>query len=434
MQQVVAEGAQAMEPRPDVGQQLDLDRAVSDGHRAKIVAHQARGAARSRSPSARAGSIEAGSSRGTPDRGRVGRSIVATWAGAISLLPRAPWLDGGCATLDDRELVGIDRKPRALLTIGPGDTHLGARGRPEAHVQPAELAADVPTADRQLMPDGDVADPHVDPRADRVAVRARLLDLEHEPMAHRGRRVGRPCSDISPDDGIGSVVDLDEVEQAVEVEVGQRRAAPPIESQDAGPIGRLDEGPVRLAEEQVAWIALGVVGLRAHVPLRDEQVDEAVVVDIGELGVPRRRGQARVAGERPRRGHAATQRDIAEGGPAGPGGEGLELVVALAGEIDLGQPVPGQVLAGDPHPPDLQRWPPVGGGVESRRLARRHAPQLLRAIGVVLAIVRHAQVAPARAVPRAEEHGERAVTRARGSPSHRQIHLAWDAGACRRRR
>ena len=104
-------------------------------------------------------------------------------------------------------------------------------GVAEAEVRPAELAAGVAAADHELAP-GDRGSPirvSID-GADRVAVRAGL--------AAAGRRASRPSppahrpmprADVAPQPGGRREVDHDEVEQPVDVEVGERRAAAPVE-------------------------------------------------------------------------------------------------------------------------------------------------------------------------------------------------------------
>ena len=71
-----------------------------------------------------------------------------------------------------------------------------------------------------------------------------------------------------------------------------------------------------------------------------------------------------------------------------------------------GKPSAGQVVAGDAHPLDLQPDPAVGVGVQPRRTVGAHPPELLLALrGLVeLAIVADPQVAPAGAIPVAEQH------------------------------
>src|SRR6185312_8512983 len=105
----------------------------------------------------------------------------------------------------------------------------------------------------------------------------------------------------------------DQVGQPVEVEVGERRTPALREGQYTGRLGRLDEGAVGPAEEEVARVARRVVRLAADVALRDEQVDEPVVVDVGELRVPGGRRQDVAARERSRRVDASREGDVAVG-------------------------------------------------------------------------------------------------------------------------
>ena len=90
----------------------------------------------------------------------------------------------------------------------------------------------------------------------------------------------------------------------VEVEVDERGAPRPLEADDARRLRAFDERAVGVADQEVVRVAGGVVGLRLDVALADEQVEEAVVVDVLELGVPRRRRE-----------HVAT-RERAVGGDA----------------------------------------------------------------------------------------------------------------------
>ena len=155
-------------------------------------------------------------------------------------------------------------------------------------------------ADRQLTSKDPLAHAHLHPCPDRVDVRCGLHDAERQPVAHGAwvRGVARP--DVPPQPDRPAVVDLDEVEHAVDVEVGQRRSPPSFEGDDAGGIGCLAERPVRLPEEKVAGVQQRVVGLVGDVALRDEEIDEAVVVDVRELVVPGGGGPGVAAGERSR--------------------------------------------------------------------------------------------------------------------------------------
>jgi hypothetical protein len=145
----------------------------------------------------------------------------------------------------------------------------------------------------------------------------------------------------------------------------------------------LDERPVGPSDQQVARVPRGEVLLGLDVALGDEQIDDPVVVDVLELGMPCRRGQGIAARVGTRRGHALVDRDVPVGRPAGRVRQRLELVVSLACQIHLGQAVTGDVVAGDAHP-QITGAASRPRGVEARRLARRRA-ELLLAVEVVVA-------------------------------------------------
>ena len=64
-----------------------------------------------------------------------------------------------------------------------------------------------------------IAGPDLDPRADRVAVRPRVVQPQREPTAHRRRRRRVPAADVRQTLDRRPVVDDDEIEQAVQVQV-----------------------------------------------------------------------------------------------------------------------------------------------------------------------------------------------------------------------
>src|SRR5258706_4607369 len=213
-------------------------------------------------------------------RGVVMSDGASSWT-AGSPRPERPGL-----ALDVEELVGVGMQPGPDRPVGPLDADLGARRGAEPAMHPAGLPAVVATADGQLATHRGVPDAHLDPCADRIAVRPGLGRAHGQPVAELGRRRRVARADAPPDLDRGTEVDLDEVEQSVEVEVGQRRAATEVEADDAGGIGALDGRSVGLAEEEVARVLLGEIELLADIALRDEQVDVAVVVDVLELRVP----------------------------------------------------------------------------------------------------------------------------------------------------
>ena len=276
-------------------------------------------------------------------------------------------------------------------------------------MDPTELPAGVPTADRDLVDGGAVVDAGLHPGADGVRVGRRLTQAQRRPGAHRRRPFGIAGADVAPELGGCRTVDDDEVEQAVEVEVDDGGAARPLVPHDPGLGGCLHERAVTPAEQQVVGIAGRVTDLGLDVALGDEQVGQAVVVDVGELVVPRRRRQHVAADEGAVGGDSALERDVLVGRLVAVAGEGLQLVVGLTRQEHLGPAVAGQVVTGDAHPPDLQRTPPVGLRVGMRGLIGHDAPELLAAVAVVVPVVRHAQVAPAGPAPVAEQHRQRAV-------------------------
>src|SRR3954469_21758572 len=247
-----------------------------------------------------------GRSAGAPNSGS---STVARRARTDDTLKRSSWcrwrppLDAPAAMVEDLEAVRIDALPRRRLAVRPFDLDLGRRGRSQPEMKPPELAAAVAAADRDLPPLDQVADPDHDGGADRVHVRGRRPKAHGQPVAGIARGGDSPAGGVRapargrgsdgpgvpPDPHRRSVERFDEVEAAVEVEVGDGGAAPAIEVEDPGLVGHLDERAIGLAEKQVARVASGVGRVRADVALRDEEVDEAVVIDILEGGMPGRR-------------------------------------------------------------------------------------------------------------------------------------------------
>ena len=281
-------------------------------------------------------------------------------------------------------------------------------------MDPAQLPAGVTAADGHLVDRRAIADARLDPRPDGVDVGSRLEQAHGDPRSHRLRTGGVAAAGVPPHRHRRGPVDHHEIEQAVEVEIDEGGATCTVVADDPGVLGALGERAVGLADEQVAGVARGVSLLGLDVALGDEQVREAVVVDVGELGVPGRRRQHVAAGERSVGGGAALEGDVLVGRAGRPVGEGLQLVVALARQEHLGSAVTREVGAGDAHAPDPQWPPPVGLGVESRRLTGGDSPQLIAAVAGVVAIVRHPQVALPGSGPVAEQHRESAVAGGQG--------------------
>ena len=212
--------------------------------------------------------------RSSPDRVRAaqGRRAHAGYAARRSrdagLRGRSPGTRSGrvaaqpCRTSLVRA-VGRSRRSRRPRTARHG-RHAGS---PSGHVTRTsaavagpsptwmrpERAADVPAADHQLAAQHGLADPDLDHGPDGVPVGARLARGGRPASAPWARAPSAvPAPDVAPDPDRRAEVGLNEVRQAVEVEVRQRRApAPRRSSRTPGRLGGLDERPVGLAEEQV---------------------------------------------------------------------------------------------------------------------------------------------------------------------------------------
>src|SRR5207245_11743007 len=136
------------------------------------------------------------------------------------------------------------------LAAWPRHADVGPVRRPQAKMDPAELAAGMAAADRELAPLDPIADAYLRPCPDRVRVRPWLHDVQGEPVAHRARSGGLAATDVPPEAYRRPVADLDQVEHPVEVEVGQRGSPPPVEADDAGRVGGLAERAVGLSEQE----------------------------------------------------------------------------------------------------------------------------------------------------------------------------------------
>src|SRR2546422_953879 len=112
----------------------------------------------------------------------------------------------------------VERGPG--LATRPRHADVSSGRIPEAKMDPAELAAGMATADRELAPLDPIADAYLHPCPDRVRVRSGLDDAQREPVAHRARFEGVAATDVPPEAHRRPVVDLDQVEHPVEVEVG----------------------------------------------------------------------------------------------------------------------------------------------------------------------------------------------------------------------
>ena len=232
-----------LEPRVEAGQERQVRAVLAVRVHDQPVVARARPRARAARPAA-PGSAPAGSSGARPGMPKSGRSIVGEPGRASSSVIASSAAGGvhgigrGRAALDVDELVRGDRHPRARprrRATSPGPRPR-SRGPSPTCVQPSWPPTWPPPTVELARGSSRVAGLRLDHRADRVAVRAGLAQPQrrasgpsapaHPPCPHP---TFRQSADGAPR------FDLDEVEQPVEVEVGERRAAAAVEGHDARP-------------------------------------------------------------------------------------------------------------------------------------------------------------------------------------------------------
>ena len=111
-----------------------------------------------------------------------------------------------------------------------------------------------------------------------------------------------------------------EVNEAVEIEVGQRSPPGHGDAGHAGLVADLNELAVSTLQEQVVGILYGEIRHGVDVALRDEEVDQPVIVHILELGMPTGTGTKIVTHIGPVRRHAPGEGDVCIAGLCRPGG------------------------------------------------------------------------------------------------------------------
>ena len=239
------------------------------------------------------------------DQADAGSKLAARATGVLEFgRRRQPVFGVRLAALDPHEVVGERFIGVAPLAVRPFDADLGALGGAEADMDEAGLARGVAAADGNGARHGVVAGLDRDARADGVAVGVGLSELDLQPVAERHVPPSGAGAEIAEEADRRLAVDHDEVEHAVEIEVDERGAASALRRGDAGLSADLGEGPVPPAEEQVVGIVGGELRHRLDVALGDEEIEQAVIVHVGELAVPAGRGAEVAAGIGPRRGHA----------------------------------------------------------------------------------------------------------------------------------
>ena len=133
---------------------------------------------------------------------------------------------------------------------------------------------------------GVVAKPQLDPRANGVPIGTRLSELDCDPIAHRSRLRRYAQPDVAQQHDVLSAVHLDQVEHPVEVEIRKRGTPGTGEAEKAGGFCTFGEGSVLVAQEQVIRVIRRRLDHGLDVAFGNEEVDEPVVVDVLELGVP----------------------------------------------------------------------------------------------------------------------------------------------------
>ena len=231
----------------------------------------------------------------------------------------------------------VRRRPRCHGPTSPSGHWTrtsAALGRPQPEVDPAELAAGVAAADRQLAPHASRRRPGPRSRrrsASRFGPGWSSRSASQWPIGAGAAAVARRRRCATAVTGSPWLTST-RSSRPSRLKSASGRAAAPVEADDARP-----PRPPRRTSRRAGRGAgcsgpsSAKSGCALDVALGDEQVDEAVVVDVLELRVPGGRGQDVAARERPGRGHAALEGDVAVGRLVGPGGQRLQLVVALAG-------------------------------------------------------------------------------------------------------
>src|SRR6476469_8753294 len=143
---------------------------------------------RARSASIRSGYRAGGSSGRTADSSKSGRRTSASrgWVALINVRPPSrggwgPWSGRAARAVEIEELVRLNAHPWAPRPVGPEHADVGHGGGTEPDVGPAELPPGLPPTDRELAPGRRIPDLHLEPGADRVDVRTRLMGPDLEP-------------------------------------------------------------------------------------------------------------------------------------------------------------------------------------------------------------------------------------------------------------
>ena len=194
---------------------------------------------------------------------------------------------------DRDDLIDVSRPPRVDLPIWPRHSYLGLGRSTQTEVDRARAAR----SRVRLRPSAPARDRRRPPgrRSRRRSRRGSVRPGRGRPRAN-GPSARWPClarAHVAPQSDVARRITC--TRSSMPSRLRSTTAAPRALSKldDAGRLASFDERAVGLADQQVARVTSGVVRLGVDVALGDEQVDEAVVVDVLELGVPRGRGQRR---------------------------------------------------------------------------------------------------------------------------------------------
>ena len=163
-----------------------------------------------------------------------------------------------------------------------------------------------------------------------------------------------------------------------------------------------------MAQQQIVGVIVGKIGHLVDIALGDEQIRQAVIVQVGEPDMPSR-GRAFVAAGI---GQVRVGSDVI--GDVGKAGgilvrHDLQPVLDHVGHRQVGQSVAGDVVHGQAHAPDPRFGPAILGPVLAQAVGRQ-VEKLLVAVGIViLPVVGRAQVEPPLPGPIDEQQGQRAV-------------------------
>ena len=189
----------------------------------------------------------------------------------------------------DEPATMIADSPASSVIHGPSSlsghwiAELGLAGVTETEMQPAELTPGMSTTHGDLVDERTVAHAHLDPRSDAVDVGRRLAQPDGDRVAHRSGASTSPAPTLRHTVTGSARSTTTRSSSPSRLRSTRARAPGTFVARRCPPPQPLPQRPVGLADQQVARITSGEFGLRLDVAFGDEQVEVAVVVDVGEL-------------------------------------------------------------------------------------------------------------------------------------------------------